>query len=480
MRRVPESAFCIGVLMLAGCDRPSVPTDPALVPAIDAQLRQALSRWGVVPIGPSPEQNPSLVELGQALVFDKILSGNRDIACATCHRPSMHGTDGLSLAIGTGGTGSGPSRSLGPGRAFVARNAPSLLNQGLRSVYVLWDGRIEGFGAGPFRSPPDVTLPVGLPNILAAQAMLPVLDRREMRGERGDVDVFGDPNELAELDDSEYAAVWQAIMVRLLAIPEYATMFSAAFPQTPPGSLHFRQAAAAIAAFLTAGYTHTDSPFDRYVAGDDAALTPEAKRGALLFFAGRTAPPGTGANGAPFAPPQECGSCHNGPLLGGQGFANIGAPQLGPGRGRGAPLDFGRGELFIADGSFDSSFQNFYQFAFRIPPLRNVELTAPYMHDGAYATLETVVEHYSDVPEALRTYDVTQLAPELQGEYHGDDATIEAVMSTLDFRVALPFDFSDEEQEDLVTFLRSLTDPSARDLSALVPDRVPSGLPVER
>src|SRR5207247_1293080 len=116
--------------------------------------------------------------------FDKILSGNRDVACATCHQPAEHATDGLSLAIGTGGTGLGASRTLGPGRQFVPRNAPSLLNTGLGLFYVFWDGRISRFGQVPggFTTPAGRSLPSGLPNILAAQAMFPVTNRREMRG----------------------------------------------------------------------------------------------------------------------------------------------------------------------------------------------------------------------------------------------------------------------------------------------------------
>ncbi len=450
-------AMCLGLLVLGtGCDRPRVPTEPPLVPAIDVELRQALAQWGAIPIGPVPYQAPALVSLGQALVFDKILSGNRDISCATCHHPQTHGTDGMSLAIGTGGTGQGPSRTLGAGRQFVPRSSPTLLNQGLRPFYLFWDGRISGHGSGPFTSPPDVRIPTGvIPNLLAAQAMLPVLNRREMRGERGDVDVLGNPNELAQFSDSQYVDVWRAIMTRLLAIPEYATMFRAAFPTTPPAAFQFQHAATAIAAFLTRDFTRADSPFDRYLARDDAALTVEAKRGALLFF-GRV----------------QCVTCHNGALLGGERFANVGVPQIGPGTGRSVPLDLGRGGV-------DPINQNqFYRFAFRVPPLRNVELTAPYMHDGAYATLENVVRHYNDVPLAMRTYDVSQLAPELRAMHHGEQPVITDVMSTLDFRFRSPLGLTETQRADLVAFLRSLTDPAARDLSGLVPARVPSGLPL--
>lgn len=461
MTRVAPT-LCLGLLVLGGCDgsiTPPEPPPPPPPPAMDAQLRQALGRWGVIPIGPMPAQNPALVELGGALTFDKILSGNRDIACATCHHPLTHGADGLSLSIGTGGTGLGPSRTLGPGRQFVPRNAPTLLNQGLRSQYLFWDGRVSGHGAGPFTAPPEVRLPPGLPNILAAQAVLPVLNRREMRGEPGDLDVFGNPNELAQFADSQYVEIWQAIMQRLLAIPEYAALFGAAFPGTPAYALGFPHAATAIAAFLMQAFTRYDTPFDRYLARHDAALTLRAKRGALLFF-GRV----------------QCASCHSGPLLGGEQFANVGVPQLGPGVGSGAPLDLGRGEVVL---SLHPQSASFYRFAFRVPPLRNVELTAPYMHDGAYATLEAVVRHHDDVPLALRSYDVTQLAPALRDMYHGDEPTITDVLSTLDFRFTRALGLTEDERRDLVAFLMSLTDPAARDLSPLIPATVPSGLPVQ-
>lgn len=443
--------LCLGALTL-GCDRRSGPSEPP-PPSIDQELRAALAGWGVIPIGPVPAQDSAVVALGQALVFDKVLSGNRDVSCATCHQPSLHMGDGLPLAVGTGGTGSGLSRLPGPGREFVPRNASPLLNTGLGFFYVFWDGRVSGFGAGPFESPARSALPGGLPNVLAAQAMFPVVNRREMRGEAGDVDVFGNPNDLALYADSAYREIWRAVMQRLLAIPRYQALFAAAFPGTPAAQLGFEHAATAIAAFQMAALTGTGSPFDRYLARDDAALAAPEKRGALLFFG-----------------EARCAQCHNGPFLGGQGFANAGVPQLGPGVGRAAPLDFGFGEVIG---------QEFYRFAFRVAPLRNVELTAPYMHNGAFATLEDVLDHYNDVPTALRAYDGSHLPPALRGTVHGDDATIAAVLATLDPRLHAPLGLNETEKQEVVAFLRSLTDPAARDLSLLVPASVPSGLPVQ-
>ena len=431
------------VVAAAACDE-TFPSDA--VPSIDAQLRQVLGQYSVVPIGAVAPQDPALVELGRALMFDKVLSGNRDVACATCHTPSEHATDGLPLAIGTGGTGEGPARTLGPGRSFVPRNAPTLLNSGIGLFYVFWDGRLTRFG------PPLPDVPVFGDDVLQAQAMLPVLNRREMRGEPGDVDVFGNPNELAALGDAEPDRVWQAVMQRLLAIPGYVSMFRAAFPNGSTASFSFRDAATALAAFQIAELTKTNSPFDRYLKRDDTALSPEAKRGALLFFG-----------------EARCLSCHNGPLLGGRDFASSGVPQLGPGVGRGAPLDKGRGEL--------ANFE-FYQFAFRVPPLRNVELTAPYFHDGAIPTLEGAVRHYSDVSKSLRTFDPATLPPAFQSSYHGEQRTIDTLLATLDFRLRQPLNLTDAQVADLVVFLKSLTDPAARDLSGIVPTSVPSGLPV--
>jgi len=444
---VSVKPLCVAALLLvAACDE--MPPTASFPESLDAQLRRSIGRWSVVPIAEPPWQDPALVALGRALMFDKILSGNRDISCATCHEPALHATDGLPLAIGTGGTGTGTARTLGPGRSFVPRNAPSLLNSAIGLSYVFWDGRLNRFG----QQPPEVSVPLDRSNVIAAQAMMPVLNRREMRGDPGDVDVFGNPNELAELPDSQPTQIWAAVMQRLLAIPAYDSLFSAAYRDLPQFMLTFGQAANAIAAFQMDALMKTNSPFDHYLRHDDNALSVEEKRGGILFF--------TRA---------RCVSCHNGPFLGGQSFSNSGAPQLGPGVGQGAPLDLGRGELQNNAG---------YRFAFRVPPLRNVELTAPYFHNGTFPTLESVVAHYSDVAKSLREFNPATLPAAVQSSYHGDQATIDDILKTLDFQLRTPLQLTETEQHELVAFLKSLTDPRARDLSGLVPASVPSGLPV--
>ena len=445
-------------LAASACDGPTI-SDPPLPPPqqaqLDIQLRQEIGMWGPLPIGPVPAQNPAMVELGRALFFDKILSGNRDVSCATCHDPAAALTDGMRLAVGTGGTGNTAQRVVGSGRQFVPRNAPSLLNQGIGHFYSLWDGRVneEGMPGGAIKAPPGIVFPAGLSSILAAQAMLPILNRVEMRGNAGDVDRFGNANELGAIHDASPGQVWQATMTRLLAIQEYATRFAAAFPTVHPSGLGFQHAANALAAFQISAFTRTNSPFDRYLARDNSALTADEKRGGILFF-GKA----------------QCASCHFGALMGGTNFANIGVPQFGPGVGTASPLDRGRGELFPTF--------SFYDFAFRVPSLRNVELTAPYMHNGAYSSLEQVVRHYTNADSALRNYDVNQLPPELRGAYRGDAASIAKITANLDGRLRQGIKLTPAEQAQVVAFLKALTDPAARDLTSSIPASVPSGLPI--
>jgi len=446
----------VALLVLAACGGEDtgggLGTTPP--PTLDAQLRPTLQQWGAVPIGAVNQPNPALVDLGKSLFFDKILSGNRDVACATCHSPLNHTADALSLSIGTGAIGTGASRTLGAGRQFTPRNAPSLLNTGLGAFYLFWDGRVSdlgGFNSPPFKTPAGTALPAGLTNVLAAQAMFPVTNRNEMRGEVGDHDVFGNVNELAAYDTTDFAGIWGGVMKRIVAINAYVAKFNAAFPSVPTSSLGFQHAANAIAAFEASAFTFTNSPFDRYLNHDDDALSTDAKQGALLFF-GKA----------------RCSTCHFGPLLGGQSFAAAAVPQLGPGVGKDAPLDMGQDPQFPSQTS---------RFLFRVPSLRNVELSAPYMHDGAFATLEAVVHHYNNAEETLKTYDVSQLDPRFRAQYRGDPATLNAILTAASPQIRQPLGLTDAELGQLVVFLKSLTDPAARNMAVLVPASVPSGMP---
>jgi cytochrome c peroxidase len=458
---IPRQLLVVATACLvAACDSDGTiggPSGPPSQPSLDAQVRQTIGQWGAVPILPLKPADPALVDLGRSLFFDKILSGNRDVSCAACHSPTLSSGDGRSLAVGTGGVVSGDTRKLGAGREFTPRNAPSLFNSALGSVYIFWDGRVsEEFGPGRFRTPSSIALPGGLSSLLAAQAMIPVTNRTEMRGNTGDRDVFGNTNELANYPDSENMMIWNATMSRLLAVQGYLQKFNVAYPGVPTSQLGFQHAANAIAAFEAQTFTKTNSPFDRFLARDDNAMSSDAKQGALLFF-GRA----------------RCSQCHSGPLLGAQQFANVGVPQIGPGMGTSSPLDVGREDQF---GNFKPPTP---QFLFRVAALRNAELTSPYFHNGAYSTLEEVVRHYNNVDSALKAYDPSKLDAAVRATYQSDAATRTKLLATLDGRLRQPLGLTPEEQRLLVVFLKSLTDPSARDMSSVIPTSVPSGLPVK-
>jgi cytochrome c peroxidase len=429
-------------------------TDHVLQEEVFFQIN--LKAGGARPLEILPAASEEMIRLGEALFWDKELSGNRDVACATCHHPLAGTGDDLSLSIGVGGSGFGSERQIGQGRTHIPRNAPEIFNRGAEGWHTMfWDGRVAEAPPGSgnslgFLSPAGDTLPQGLNNVVAVQAMFPVTSRDEMRGDEGDVDQFGQSNELALFNDKDLPAIWNAIMERLLQIPEYKELFAAAYPNVPLSWLRFQHAANAIASYEMSVFTYADSPWDRFLAGDANALSSEAKRGAFLFY---------GDAG--------CSHCHNGSLLTDQSYHNIGVPQLGPGKGDEAPLDYGRGrETGLAKD----------RYAFRTPPLRNVALSGPWMHNGAYTSLEGAVRHHLDPATAVETYDISQLDPGLRGTYQEQPA----VLSTLDPLVATPLVLSDRQVNDLLAFLEALTSPTTANSCELIPESVPSGLPIDR
>ena len=451
-RRTPAvlSALLVGVL--AACRGEAVGPSSS-----DLELRNALQQFGVAPLGPPPTANPALLLLGQALMFDKELSGNRDISCGTCHAPTTATSERLSLSVGTGAIGQGSGRHPGNGREFIHRHTPELFNRGAPEFRdMFWGGRVRLDSSGTLITPAGANLPPGLSGPLAAQALFPLRSDTEMRGIPGDLDVRGQVNELALLAGNDWTGIWNAIMTRLLAIPEYVALFRTAYPALGSSDPEIEHVANAIAAFEASTWHSAGSPFDRYLAGNDQALDPISKRGASLFF---------GVIGD-----AGCASCHSGPHLTDMGYANIAIPAVGPGLGPGTPLDDGRVQVTgLADD----------RFGFRTPPLRNVELTGPWMHNGTYTTLEGAVRHHVDAANSLRQYDPSQLDPAVAATHSGSAAVTAEILQTLDPRMAQPLELSEVDIQDLLAFLRALTDPAARNLEGDVPASVPSGLPVD-
>jgi cytochrome c peroxidase len=420
----------------------------------DTRLSYLMEKANVTPPTNPVTPSPELVKLGEALFWDPVLSGNRDTSCATCHHSNLGTGDNLSVSIGTNGLGLGEQRIMGTARELIPRNATPIFNLGYEEWQVIfWDGRVSTDPVAGFDTPASDRLPSGLDSVLAAQAMFPVVSRDEMRGSRGDVDIFGQPNELAALVDYKSQPIWNALMKRLLAIPGYVELFNAAYPNVPIDELGFQHAANALAAYEIAAFTFEDSPFDRYIQGDKTSLSDDAKEGAILFY---------GEAG--------CASCHSTGLLTDQEFHNIAVPQIGDGKGREQPFDLGRARETGNDCD---------RYAFRTPPLRNVTLTSPWMHDGAFTTLEATIRHHLDPQTSLQGYDPNQLTELMKDTCQDQPETLAAIMNWYSQKNASEgVQLSDEEIQLLIAFLDSLTSPSASDLSHTIPASVPSGLPV--
>ncbi|MXW11009.1 MAG: cytochrome-c peroxidase [Gammaproteobacteria bacterium] len=367
----------------------------------------------------SPSPGTPQEELGRLLFWDPVLSGPMDVSCATCHHPDFAYADGRALSLGPGAVGLGPDRvDLGGGVIPVAqRNSPTLLN-------VAYNGldRQRRRRRGPRFTP----LPADLETVnserapmfwdrrarsLETQALLPLTIREEMRG-----DTY--PEEVAV----------DSVVARLRAIPEYVSLFREVYGEET--SIDATQVAQAIAAFertLIAG----NSPFDRFLAGDEDALTTQQRRGLDEF------------NEA------DCSDCHRGPMLSdfnmhAEGVAEnplLAEPDAGDGR-----------------------------FRFRTPTLRNVAVTPPYMHNGMIGTLEEVLEFYdrgrSENPNVSN-----------RRRRRGDDDRRDEALATpgrLSGRFRGVDDMTVQQQEDIIAFLEALTDP---DFDRTIPARVPSGLP---
>jgi cytochrome c peroxidase len=445
-------------LWLAGCSD-STTTDPQMmtdagtgmaaatpeIEALAAEVRLLAANRGVTPLQRPAPVRTELNRLGQALAFDKILSGNRDISCMTCHLAGVATGDGRSLSIGQGGTGLGTARTH-PQNRFVHRSAPPLFN--LHAMrHLTWDGRVFVNADGVVRTP-GTPLLASQRRVLefgpiSALPMFPVLNRAEMRAESG--------NELAAIADNKAQRTWTFLMQRLGAIPQYRAMFEAAYPGEVFDSMNFAHAGNAMGGWIVQVFSATNTPWDRFLAGDTDALTEVQLRGARAFLGAA-----------------KCADCHNGPLFTDQKFHNVAVPQVGPGFGDGtnARDDFGR---------MRKTGNPAHRYAFRTPPLRNVELTGPYGHDGAIVSLRSWVDHYTQSDVKLRNYDVNQLEPLLRGTLQ---PTADAILATRDGRLKR-MSLSQQTVDEITEFLKSLTDPAARNLRNVVPISVPSGLPVD-
>lgn len=399
---VPRCTCIPGLFLalLAACGEggPGMPLSPS----------ELVARYGLEPMPemrfpPDNPPDPAVAALGKLVFFDPVQSGGRDVACATCHLPRLGFGDGRDLPAGPSGQGLGPERVLtDPEMQPEARNSPTIINAGFNRFgaedtfegFLFWDGRKRQ-----------------LENLV----LLPQLEFTEMRGPHYPVE--------AALD---------SVLARIRSIPDYEQRFREAFPeraaQVQAGELTSAIDSVSLARALSQfvrSVTSTASPYDRFVAGDPEALDAAQLRGLALFHE-----------------KAECADCHSGPLFSDFDFHVVGARQQGPGFQETPHEDFGRWGVTRLDAD---------RYRFRTPTLRNIELTAPYTHAGAYATLREAVAFFA--------------------RGGGDHPGVPSDRLELE-----PTGLSDAEIDDLVAFLRALTDAPAVE----PPDQVPSGLTVPR
>ncbi|MCI5073970.1 cytochrome c peroxidase [Oricola sp.] len=449
----------LGAIALSACSGPS--EDEA---TYDRYLERIIAANNLRPLPTKPYEETPKFKLGQALFFDPILSGNRDISCATCHLVGAGLSDGLPASIGSGGVGLGTSRERPRDRPAQPRNSLDLWNRDNNSVKsMFWDGRAEVLDPvnRKFRTPLGDLLPEGFENLMAVQAIFPLTQADEMLGLPGDASPGGNPpahaglvNEIAasvvDLEEPyRTAAVLDHVVSRLIGTPdtppshwelEYRRLFEKAFPGTSPEEVSIVHVGNALAHFEEIAFATRDTPWDRYLEGDMTAIGLEAKRGAFLFF-------GRG----------RCAVCHGGPLFSDFEFHSIGARPFGAGYD-GQGHDTGR---------FRVTRRPADKFKFRTPPLRNVTLTAPYFHNGSAKTLDEAIRQHADPLQYADKY-AESGEPLLQID------EIDSVSPILLIRVEL----ARREIDYLVAFLMALEDDGIDRLEGVVPLGVPSQLPI--
>src|SRR5258705_1833251 len=335
----------------------------------------------------APSDNPLSIDrvaLGRLLFWDPILSGNRDVACASCHHPRFGYAENRDLSIGVNGVGLGENRRFASPNAipFVKRNSQTLLNVGFNGINragqynpaaapMFWDVRVTS---------------------LETQALEPIKAFEEMRGN-------------AYPEDGAVSAV----VARLNAIPEYRALFGKAFgDESAVSGANLGKALAAFERTLLAN----NSPFDRYMGGDRNAMTAMQIQGMRRFER------------------IGCSNCHNGPMFSDYESHVLGVPD--------------NGKLPESDRGIKDE-----PYAFRTASLRNLALTAPYMHSGAFQSLQEVLRFYDRAP---------------QNPHVGRQQVDRRVRRLRD---------PDDEADVLIAFLGALNDDS---FDKTIPLRVPSGL----
>lgn len=290
---------------------------------VPEDLKSKYRRPEVIPSPKSNPLTPEKVELGRHLFFDPRISSTRNVSCASCHNPAFDWSDARERGVGVTGVP-------------LPRRTPTVVNAAWLSA-LMWDGR-----AGT----------------LEQQAALPITAEHEMG---------------LALDE---------VVERLEEIDGYKPLFEAAYPGK---GIQIDTVLGALASFQRT-LVSEEAPFDRWIAGDETAISESAKRGFLIF------------NGE-----GRCSKCHSTWRLTDDSFHDIGLESE----------DIGRGE-------FTPPSVVIMRHAFKTPSLRDVRMSGPYMHDGSMRTIEEVIEHYEKGGKARPSLSPDMKALTLSPQERGD------------------------------------------------------------
>jgi cytochrome c peroxidase len=376
----------------------------------------------------APAKNEALYQLGFRLFYDKQLSGKDNISCHACHSLSGFSADTLPLAVGEGADGLGQKRFQVDG-LLIPRHTPALYNLGLEGVGSLfWDGRIMKHPNGGWWTPEEglngpepklKEIAQTLDGLLAAQALFPMASPEEM---------LGKGSTLSRIE------AWQGVMDRLFngrLGASYKRFFREAYPRVE--NFNIGHAANAIAELERHHFLANNTPWDNYLRGEKKFMTERMKKGAVLFLS-----------------KASCTNCHSGDHLSSFGFKSVGTPQIGPGISD--KDDKGRMEFTKAES---------HKYLFRVAPLRNIALTAPYMHTGAFSTMWEVIDHYDHPMRSLHHFNWDAKHPRYNEDLNLDERAENTTARTKALSPNLPrmLDLTPDEKKDLYCFLMvALTD----------------------
>lgn len=481
MKPIFSTSVLLSLFLLGGCNSSSSVFSTS--ENLDDQLSVKISEHHLTG-DPSAGRDISTIDdpkaqLGMKLFYSKALSLDYDSACVACHHPLLGGGDDLSLPIGT--EAEDPDL-LGPGRLHtdtgnsyydggptVPRNAPTTFNAALFDVGQFWDNRIESLSGeeGANGSSGGMLIPGAsdherieinasfAANLPSAQANFPSVSSAEMRayghselGTKDDVRVYladrlsgGNGNN--DLNQSARDA-WLAAFRKGLGQPEANASELITYKNIGNSIGEYERSQLFI-----------NNPWKAYIEGDKNAISDEAKKGALLFYSSYEE---GGAN---------CAQCHSGDFFTDEALYVMAVPQIGRGKNyeEGSSEDYGRANITMKDED---------KYKFRTMSLLNVASTGPWGHSGAFTTLEAMVRHMAD-PESSSDYNPNDHLTQTGIEVQCNDVTANTDHALEQLKINRQKGISphqsvtmtDEQIDQIVAFLETLTDPCVEDEECL-------------